>query len=169
MALPSDEVRAGDTVPLRVTLRPYAGREYVETVPVDDPRAAGRAGGAHRGRLRRAWCDPDVARAENLAGFIENLRSYYTASSIVVSLSLPEDGASLRGHLIPSLPPSAMDTLRTASADPPRRQLPGRRPHRPPLPAPGQRAPGTGPAGQRGLAGQQPLEAASQIDLFPGS
>ena len=53
VALPSDEVRAGDTVPLRVTLRPYAGREYVETVPVADPRAPGRPAGAHRGRLGR--------------------------------------------------------------------------------------------------------------------
>ena len=33
----------------------------------------------------------------------------------MVSLSLPEDGASLRGHLLPSLPPSALDTLRTGN------------------------------------------------------
>jgi len=115
VALPSDEVRAGDTLPLRVTLRPYAGREYVETVPVQIPeRLAGQAVRVEvaSGSMVR----PDVARPENLTGFIENLRSYYTASSIVVSLSLPEDGASLRGHLIPSLPPSALDTLRSASA-----------------------------------------------------
>jgi hypothetical protein len=115
VALPSDEVRAGDTVPLRVTLRPYAGREYVETVPVEIPeRLAGQP--VRIEVASGAMVRPDVARPENLAGFIENLRSYYTASSIVVSLSLPEDGASLRGHLIPSLPPSALDTLRTASA-----------------------------------------------------
>jgi SpoIVB peptidase S55 len=115
VALPSDEVRAGDTLPLRVTLRPYAGREYVETVPVQIPeRLAGQSVRVEvaSGSMVR----PDVARPENLTGFIENLRSYYTASSIVVSLSLPEDGASLRGHLIPSLPPSALDTLRSASA-----------------------------------------------------
>src|SRR5439155_7899664 len=37
VALPGDAVRAGDTVPLRVTLKPYAGPEYVETVPVRVP------------------------------------------------------------------------------------------------------------------------------------
>jgi hypothetical protein len=114
VALPGDEVRAGDTVPLRVTLRPYAGREYVETVPVVIPeRLAGRA--VRIEVASGALVRPDIPRAETLVGFIENLRSYYTASSIVVSLSLPEDGASLRGHLIPSLPASALDTLRTAS------------------------------------------------------
>ena len=38
VSLPGQEVHAGDTVPLRVTLRPYAGPEYVETVPVVIPR-----------------------------------------------------------------------------------------------------------------------------------
>jgi hypothetical protein len=114
VALPSDEVRAGDTVPLRVTLRPYAGQEYVETVPVVIPeRLAGQT--VRIEVASGALVRPDVPRPENLAGFIENLRSYYTASNIVVSLSLPEDGASLRGHLIPGLPPSALDTLRTGT------------------------------------------------------
>jgi hypothetical protein len=114
VALPTEEVRAGDTVPLRVTLRPYAGREYVETVPFVVPeRLAGQS--VRIEVASGAQVRPDLARAENLAGFIENLRSYYTASNIVVSLSLPEDGASLRGHLLPNLPPSALDTLRTGS------------------------------------------------------
>jgi hypothetical protein len=111
VALPGDSVRAGDTIPLRVTLRPYAGREYTETIPVTVPARLG--GQAVRIEVASgALVRPDVARPEDLAGFIENLRSYYTASSIVVSLSLPEDGASLRGRLLPSLPQSALDTLR---------------------------------------------------------
>ena len=114
VALPSEEVRAGDVVPLRVTLRPYAGQEYVETVPFTVPeRLAGQS--VRIEVASGAQVRPDVPRAENLVGFIENLRSYYTASNIVVSLSLPEDGASLRGRLITSLPPSALDTLRTGT------------------------------------------------------
>ena len=42
VSLPGQEVHAGDTVPLRVTLRPYAGPEYVETVPVIIPRTRRR-------------------------------------------------------------------------------------------------------------------------------
>jgi hypothetical protein len=114
VALPSQEVKAGDTVPLRVTLRPYAGQEYVETIPFPVPQQL--AGKSVRIEVASgAMVRPDVPRPENLAGFIENLRNYYTASNIVVSLSLPDDGASLRGRLIPSLPPSALDTLRTGN------------------------------------------------------
>ena len=60
VSLPGQDVHAGDTVPLRVTLRPYAGPEYVETVPVIIPRTVGGqvikievASGAH-GPPRRA-------------------------------------------------------------------------------------------------------------------
>ncbi len=111
VSLPGDSVKAGDTLPLRVTLRPYAGREYTETIPVTIPgRLAGRAVKVEV--ASGALVKPDVARPESLQGYIESLRSYYTASSIVVSLSLSEDGASLRGRLIPGLPQSALDTLR---------------------------------------------------------
>ena len=114
VALPGDAVRAGDVVPLRVTLKPYAGPEFVETIPVRIPvTMAGQtvkvevaAGGLVR---------PDVAKPESLRGYIDNLRSFYTASSIVVSLNTPDDGASLRGRLIPNLPESALDTLRTGN------------------------------------------------------
>ncbi|HXU80944.1 MAG TPA: SpoIVB peptidase S55 domain-containing protein [Polyangia bacterium] len=114
VALSGDSVRAGDVVSLRVIFKPYAGPEFVETVPVKIPSSmAGQsvkvevaAGGLVR---------PDVAKPESLRGYIENLRSFYTASSIVVSLNTPDDGASLRGRLIPNLPEAALDTLRTGS------------------------------------------------------
>jgi hypothetical protein len=113
VALPGDEIEAGGSVPLKVTLRPFAGREYVETISVPIPaRLAGQ-----QVRLEvasGALVRPDVARPEDLAGYIKAMKTYYTASSIVVSMSLPEDGASMRGHLLPNLPPSALDTLRTA-------------------------------------------------------
>jgi hypothetical protein len=114
VALPGDTVRAGDVVPLRVTLKPYAGPEYVEIVPVRIPTSlAGQSVKvevASGGMVR-----PDVAKPESLRGYIDNLRNFYTASSIVVSLNTPDDGASLRGRLIPNLPESALDTLRTGN------------------------------------------------------
>jgi hypothetical protein len=111
VALPGDVVHAGDTVPLRVTLRPYAGAEYVETVPVVIPR--GVAGDMVKIEVATgAQVKPDTAQAESLRGYIENLKKFYTASSIVVTLQTPDDGASLRGRLLSGLPPSALDTLR---------------------------------------------------------
>jgi hypothetical protein len=111
VTLPGEEVRAGDTVPLRVTLRPYAGAEYVETVPVVFPRTL--AGETVKMEVASgAVARPDVPQAESLRGYIDNLRKFYTASSIVVTLQTPEDGAALRGRLLAGLPASAMDTLR---------------------------------------------------------
>jgi hypothetical protein len=111
LALPTETVRAGDTVPVRVTLRPFAGAEYVETVLVKIPRAAaGRA--VHLEAASGAMARPEVPPAETLGDYIENLRKYYTAASIVVSVQTPDEGAALRGRLIPDLPASALDTLR---------------------------------------------------------
>ena len=113
LASPGDKVRAGSPLSLRVTLRPYAGAESVERLEVELPRAlAGRAvkievaGGAQ--------VKPDLPRAENLRGFVDNLRTYYPASSLVVSLTTADDGVALHGRLIHNLPPSALDTLRPA-------------------------------------------------------
>jgi hypothetical protein len=111
LTLPGDTVRAGDTVPLRVTLRPYAENEYTVTVPVKIPRSLG-AGPVKVEVTSGANVRPDVPKPESLRGYLENLRSYYPASSIVVTLNTPDDGASLRGRLIPNLPEAALDTLR---------------------------------------------------------
>jgi hypothetical protein len=114
VSLPNQEIRAGDTVPLRVTLRPYAGAEYVETVPVIVPRTVG--GETLKVEVATgSMVRPDVPQAESLRGYIDNLRKSYSASSIVVTLQTPDDGASLRGRLMQGLPASALDTLRPAN------------------------------------------------------
>jgi hypothetical protein len=59
-----------------------------------------------------ATVKPDTPQAESLRGYIDNLRKFYTASSIVVSVQTPDDGAALRGRLLSGLPASALDTLR---------------------------------------------------------
>ena len=111
VALPGVEVRAGDTVPLRITLRPYAAPEYVEIVPVVVPRTL--AGSTIKIEVATgAMVRPDVPAAETLRGYIDNLRKAYSASSIVVTMHTQDDGASLRGRLIQGLPASALDTLR---------------------------------------------------------
>jgi hypothetical protein len=58
---------------------------------------------------------PDAAPAEDLAGYIDNMRKYWTASSIVVSLQMPDEGAAIHGRLVPNLPASALDTLRPSN------------------------------------------------------
>jgi SpoIVB peptidase S55 len=114
VSLPGQEVHAGDTVPLRVTLRPYAGPEYVETVPVVIPRTV--AGEVIKIEVASgALVRPDVPQAESLRVYIDNMRKYYGASTIVATVQTADAGASLRGRLIQGLPASAMDTLRPSN------------------------------------------------------
>ena len=114
LSSPGDKVRAGTRMSLRVTLRPYAGSEFAQILEVDIPPAlAGRT--VKIEVASGAQVKPEVPRAEDLRGFIENLRAYYPASSMVVSLTTRDDGASLHGRLIRNLPASALDTLRPAN------------------------------------------------------
>jgi hypothetical protein len=97
-----------------VVLRPYAGKEFVEVVPVFVPRAlAGKT--IKIDVAAGALVRPDAPKPESLRGLMENLGVSYPGKSIVVSLSTPDSGVSLRGRLIPSLPDSALDTLRPAN------------------------------------------------------
>ena len=115
LSLNSDELSPGSRPNLYVTLRPYAGQEYVKAIPFDVPRAL--AGQTVKvvvtaGNLAK----PDVAPPENLGGLIDNLRKSYAASSIVVGLETPDEGVTLRGSVIPDLPGSVIDTLRPGAS-----------------------------------------------------
>jgi hypothetical protein len=115
VSLNSDELEPGSRPSLYVTLRPYDGKEYVETIPIDVPRAlAGQQIKvvATAGNLAR----PDLAQPENLSELIDNLRKSYPARSIVVSLETPDEGVTLRGNVIPDLPTSVIDTLRPGAS-----------------------------------------------------
>ncbi|MBC7772523.1 MAG: hypothetical protein H7210_08525 [Pyrinomonadaceae bacterium] len=111
VSLPGEEVRPGETIALRVGLRPYNGAEYSETIAVRIPdRLAGEtvlievASGS--------VAKPDTPLAESLSNYLENLGRYFPPTSIVVGLQTWSDGASLHGRLLPELPAAAADTLR---------------------------------------------------------
>jgi len=115
VSLNSDALEPGSRPNLYVTLRPYAGQEYVKAIPFDVPRAL--AGQTVKvvvtaGNLAK----PDVAPPESLNGLIDNLRKSYPASSIVVGLETPDEGVTLRGSVIPDLPGSVIDTLRPGAS-----------------------------------------------------
>jgi hypothetical protein len=114
LASSREKVRAGAQLPLQVTLRPYNGSEVVQTVAIEIPRAL--AGKTVKIEVAAGpQVKPEMPRAEDLAGFIQNLRTYFPATTLVVSLATKDDGASVHGRLIRNLPPSALDTLRPAS------------------------------------------------------
>jgi len=113
-ALPGGVVRAGQAVPLAVSLRPYAGAEYTQTIPFSIPSSA--AGQTLKIEIvAGAAAKPDAAPPETLDAYLTYLTKYYPSSSIVISVQTLEDGAATRGRLLPDLPSAALDTLRTSA------------------------------------------------------
>jgi hypothetical protein len=109
-----EKVQPGAELPLQVTLRPYGEPELRKTVTVEIPRSF--AGKTVKIEAAAGWqVKPEMPRPEDLAGFVRNLRGYFPATTLVVSLASKDDGVSLKGRLIHNLPPSALDTLRPAS------------------------------------------------------
>jgi hypothetical protein len=113
--LNSDEVEAGSRVNLQVTLRPFAGDEVVETIPVDIPHAL--AGQTLRIEAAAgSMVKPDVAQPESLKEMVDNMRKAYSSRAIVVTLQTPDEGATIHGKLLPDLPSSEIDTLRPSAS-----------------------------------------------------
>ena len=115
VSLASDELEPGSRPSLNVVLRPYNGREFTQSIPVDIPRSL--AGQQVKvvvtaGNLAK----PDLAQPESLGGMIDNLRKGYPAKALVVSLETPDEGVTLRGSVIPDLPGSVIDTLRPGAS-----------------------------------------------------
>jgi hypothetical protein len=111
VALSGDEIRSGQRVSLRVSLRPYGGAEYTETIPIVIPRAL--SGDTARIEVAAgSIAKPDTPTAESLPMVLDNLRRYFPPTSIVVSVQTPDDGAALHGRLLTDLPAAAADTLR---------------------------------------------------------
>ena len=115
VSLHSDEIAPGTRPSLTVSLRPYNGAEYTQTIPLDIP--ASLAGQllkieASAGNLVK----PDMAAPEDVRGVMDNLRKSYPASSIVVTIETPDEDITLRGSVVSDLPASIADTLRPGAS-----------------------------------------------------
>lgn len=103
-------VLAGKPLSLRVLLRPFGGQDIWRTITVDMP--AGLQGRTVEIEVASgAAVAPDKAKPESLKDLLAQLGAHHTAGQLVVSVALPETGASLRGAALGPLPPSAIDTL----------------------------------------------------------
>jgi len=106
----ADEVDPGSRIELHVLLQRYDDTEEVRIVPVDIPEAA--AGATVQLQVLAAD-DVVLERPEprSLGDLIAIIRNRYPATSIAVSLRMPSRGMRFRGHVVRSLPDSALGTL----------------------------------------------------------
>ncbi len=114
-SLPSDELQPGQIVPLRVMIRPFGQPPEFATIPVEIPRQL--AGQTVKVEVQAGpQVKPELPSPDNLTDFVDNLRKGYSGKSLVVTLSTSDEGVTLRGRIVPTLPASVMATLRPGSS-----------------------------------------------------
>jgi hypothetical protein len=76
-----------------------------------------RAAGEELEITIRAGDDVDLELPEptSLDDLIAGIETQYSANQLVASLELPSRGLRFRGHVVNSLPPSALDSLQLAN------------------------------------------------------
>jgi hypothetical protein len=109
-AVTSDEVDPGTRVNVHVTLRRFGAPDEVRLVPVDIPVTAA---GTEVELLIQPGDRVDLETAEprSMADIIEIIRTGYASTQLVVSTRMPSRGLRFQGHVVRSLPGSALDTL----------------------------------------------------------
>ena len=108
------EVEPGQTVTVRVTLKPYRAPEEEVALAVRVPEEA-------RDRFTieitgGSQMSPDVAEPESVEDLVQAIGKLYPARALVASYSLPGRGVDLRGQRYRRLPPSVVSVLTPASA-----------------------------------------------------
>ncbi len=110
-----DEVDPGEKVTIYVTLRRVDQPDTIRAVQVKVPEAAA-------GQTIRVAVLPgnkvalEQPRARSLGDLIEQANRRYAATSIVVALQMPTRGLRFEGHVVDSLPASALNSLQFVSS-----------------------------------------------------
>ena len=114
------EVDPGSTVDIRVRLRRYDQEEVVRSIPVRIPeRLAGDSVKVELTPGSRVRIEQPIARG--IEDLVERVRDTYDATTVVAELRMPSRGLRFPGHVVRSLPRSALDALSRDSGT-----LPGR-------------------------------------------
>jgi hypothetical protein len=101
----------GDIINLHVRLRAYGGDERIVTVPIRIPETSQ----GEKIQIQVGGGDsmtPVMPTPQNLDDMIKNVERFYPPQSIVVSVNIPGEGVSLRGHVLEQLPNSAVSALK---------------------------------------------------------
>ncbi|MGB5524693.1 MAG: SpoIVB peptidase S55 domain-containing protein [Polyangiales bacterium] len=110
-----DEVDPGEEVTIYVKLRRVEQPDTIRAVKVRVPEAAA-------GQTIRVAILPgnkvavEQPRARSLGDLIERANRRYAANSMVVALQMPTRGLRFEGHVVDSLPASALNTLQFVSS-----------------------------------------------------
>ena len=114
LSLAYDEVDPGDEITIYVRLRRVDLPDTIRAVKVHIPNAA--AGQTVRVTVAAGNQVPiEQPRAGSLEDLIEQTQRRYPATSLVVALQMPTRGLRFEGHVVDSLPASALNSLQLVS------------------------------------------------------
>ena len=114
ISVPRDEVDPGEQLTVYVRLRRVDHPDVLRAIQVRIPESAA----GKKVQLDVASGDQVKIEAPRPASFddlIEQAKTYYPATSLVASLRMPSRGLRFQGHVVDSLPPSALNTLQLVS------------------------------------------------------
>lgn len=110
-----DEVDPGEEVTIYVRMRRVDRPDLIRAVKVRVPEAA--AGGTVKVTVAAGNQVPiEQPRAGSLDDLIEQTKRRYPSTSLVVALQMPTRGLRFEGHVVDSLPPSALSSLQLVSS-----------------------------------------------------
>lgn len=113
-------VDPGTDVDVRVRMRRFGRPDVIRTVTVHVPENA--AGSTVRLEIKpgnRARNEQPAAR--NLEDLVDSIEDRFPSTSLVTELKMPSRGLRFRGHVVRSLPRSALDSLRVSTGNAPGR------------------------------------------------
>ena len=114
------EVDPGSTVNLRLTMRRYGEPERLRIVPIRIPHRA--AGESLTIEIEPGWAvENEHGQPRNLRDVVDTIEDAYPATSLIVQMKLPSRGLRFQGHVVQSLPGSALDALQLANGTEPGR------------------------------------------------
>jgi hypothetical protein len=113
-------VDPGEDVTVRVVLRPFDGEDLVRTYTVHVPESAA---GEELSVLIQPGHEVELERPEprSLADVVSAIRDRHGATSLVLSTRRSGRGVRAEGHVVRSLPGSALDALQSVSDSDPAR------------------------------------------------
>jgi len=105
------EAERGETVALKVLVKPFDQPETTLTFPVKVPAATDSLRTLTVVILSGAEAPSDIAPPDNLNDFLDALEKDHKNTDLVALVRLPGQGLQYRGKLLKNLPPSALDVL----------------------------------------------------------
>ncbi len=111
------EVQRGETVSLKIVLKPFGQPEVTKTIPIEVPAATDSLRYLVVTVVAGDSAPPDVAAPDSLDDFLNMIQKGHRNTDLVALLPTHSPGMECHGKMLKKLPPSAVGTLEDSSTE----------------------------------------------------